>query len=1329
MRGVKFIYFSLILVLATATGFAQTVTTPPPGTIITQSSGINQAYAKAGGLTISHTNSSWPNYYTPCYTFSINDTLFSAINGFNNTPTGGPCSSMNNLVFNPGASNLAAGIVVFTGTTTYRYQNLSSAYVINSAIPVRATYTFSQPVTYYTNNRFVIPVTGNFSYTILFESFSPTNAQYTVGSGNTWTPSVDLFNHMITDPGNSICTAYEAGSYYSNVVQSITSNSGVFCAGNTINLTGGGTGNNVTYTWNGPNSFFSSGANATINNVSAPNGGVYIFTATNDLGCSDTSHVTITINQPPIATAGGTSVICVNSTATVSGASAQNGTINWTHNGSGSLTNANTLTPTYLPAPSDAGNTVVLTLHVTSNNSCAPAVANATFNIIIHGLPIAIDGTTSSGCSTSNINITSATAQFGTILWTHNGTGSLTNATSATPTYSPGPGDDGNTIILTLTVTSTNTCAPSSATAYHFLQITPLPQALAGGSVTICQNSTATVTGASAQYGTYSWSHNGAGTLTNGTTLTPTYQPVAADVGGIVTLTLTVVSNNACAPATSTADYSVIVQGLPIAQAGGSTTICVNSPTIVSGANAQYGSILWTHNGSGSLSNVTSLTPTYTPTSTDAGNTVTLTMTVNSTNSCAVSSATANYFIVVNQLPVATCTGGATICENGSFQVGTAFANFGSIAWTHNGSGTLSNPNSITPTYNAAAGDAGNIVTLLLTVTSNNACNPEFTEAYFNIAVNHLPFADAGGSTTTCMTSSAPVSGVIATYGNIVWTHNGQGNLTNSTSLGPVYQPSANDAGNTVTLTLTVVSTNACAPQTATDTYSIIVDSLPKANVSGSMVICENSNGTVSNATAVYGNPSWSSNGTGILINTNTLSPTYIPGPNEAGNDILLTLTVTSNNTCFPSTDESTFIIHIDSMPVAIVGPQDTICPGGSYILQGASALNGLISWTHNGTGTLLNPNMLNPTYQGTAADAGTTIDFVLTVTSNNSCFPTTATSTLQIYVEPSNNAPTISTDMLNHVSCFGANDGSIYVSIENGAAPFTYNWTPGNITTEDLLNVGPGNYSLTISDNHGCYGMQNFTISEPTEMQISPTIIPADCIGLFGRVGITVTGGTPNYSYLWTPTGDTTNNLIGIASGNYSVQVTDQNGCQLTENYFVGVVGTLNVIATPDIIDVNIGTPTEINVTGASDYTWYPGTDINCDTCSTILITPYQSNVFVVTGTTPNGCVGSDTVTINMFIDCSNLSIPSMFSPNNEGPQENNSFGLLGTYPCIESYQLMIFNRWGEMVFETIDYREQWDGNFKGKPQNSGVFAYRMLVKTIEGKEIKKTGNVTLVR
>ncbi|WP_300663625.1 gliding motility-associated C-terminal domain-containing protein [Fluviicola sp.] len=1311
--------------------FGQTPASPPPGTNITTSSATPFAYALSGGQTVTHSNSSWPAFNTNCYAFTINDTLFGAINGFNPAPSGGSCSGMTNLVYNAGSSNLASGTIVYTGTTSYRYRNISSTYVVNNAIPVRATITFSAPVTYYPNNTFVLPVTGNFSYHVIYECFSPTGAQYTSGASGTWTPAKTLFNNLVTDPNNSICVNFTPGSYTLNTVTASTAPTGIICQGGNIQLTGGGTGNNLSFNWTGPNSFSSSSPNVSINNASSGNSGTYSLTVTDDIGCSNTAQSVITVQQAPLASAGGTSVICVNSSATVSGASSANGTISWTHNGSGTLSNGNTLTPSYTPSSFDAGNTVVLTLTTTSNNSCAPASAQASYFVIVEGNPIAQDGASNSICSTSSFTVTSANASFGNVLWTHNGSGTLTNATTESPTYTPGPADNGNTVVLTLTVTSNTACAPGTAQSFHILNIVPLPEAISGGTATVCQNSPITVSGATANYGTISWSHNGTGTLTNSSAINPTYHPAAGDLGNIVTLIMTVTSNNACAPATASADFSITVQGLPTATVSSSATICSNSAATVSGVSASNGTYSWTHNGNGSLTNTASLNPVYTPTTLDAGNTVILTLTVSSNNACAPSSVTASYTIYVNHLPTAVVPGSTTICESTPFSVTGASFNYGTANWTHNGSGTLINGTSNSPIYIPGISDGGNTVILTLHVTSNNACSPTVISNQFNLNIQHAPVALAGGSTTVCVTSPAPVTGATATYGTISWTHNGGGTLANPTTLGPVYYPVASDVGNPILVTLTVTSNNSCAPQAASASYTITIDPLPSANAGGTATICSNGSGIVSGASASNGTISWTGNGLGVISDPTSTTPTYFPSAVEAGHVVTLTMNVVSNNACIPESNSATFTFVIDGPPsIQISDYYDTLCPGATKMIQGVTTQNGTSLWTHNGTGTISNGNTNSPSYTAGPGDLGNTVTLTLTVTSNNGCAPQTATSTIAVYVEASANIPNIDVIEWRNVRCFGDESGAISLTISGGTAPYSFNWNSGASTSQNLANIPQGIYYIDVTDDHGCLASDTFTITQPDELIYNSTMIPVDCSEISeGSITVTASGGAGPYKYYWPELSNDSNAISGIPSGNYALNILDANGCLLSDTFFLDTSGSLAVEATPNSMSVNIGTEIPFSVSGATNYEWTPNQFLSCTNCDAPVCTPSSSQTYIVTGSNPNGCTGTDTVVIQVFVDCDNLTLPNVFSPNNSGPEANNTFGLLGTLPCLETYQLLIFNRWGEQVFETQSTELSWDGTFKGKAQNTGVYFYRLDMKLVNGKDVKKSGNVTLIR
>ena len=147
----------------------------------------------------------------------------------------------------------------------------------------------------------------------------------------------------------------------------------------------------------------------------------YIRTVTSG-GCSDIStEVTVTVDASPTGTAGGTVTLCSLDPATVSGATVTNGTVLWTHDGAGSIIDATTLTPTYTPVAADIGNTVLLTMTVTSTTPCVPLVTpTATYTIIVNGAPVSpvnagIDDTVNFG---SSINLNATVTSIASWVWT-----------------------------------------------------------------------------------------------------------------------------------------------------------------------------------------------------------------------------------------------------------------------------------------------------------------------------------------------------------------------------------------------------------------------------------------------------------------------------------------------------------------------------------------------------------------------------------------------------------------------------------------------------------------------------------------------------------------------------------------------------------------------------------------------------------------------------------------------------------------------------------------------------------------------------------------------
>lgn len=234
--------------------------------------------------------------------------------------------------------------------------------------------------------------------------------------------------------------------------------------GQTLAINGGPLAN-TTYVWS---------TGETGNTIFVTSAGSYTVQAVSPGGCSSamSAPATVAIDLLPTATAGAPVTLCPNRTLTIGGATASNGTINWTVSGGGTLNSAGIINPVYTPSPGGAARTVILTLTVTSNNTCSPQIATAKQTINIQGAPTASISGSQSTCATGSITLAAgeANATNGTVSWTHDGAGTITNGTTLTPTYTAAAADAGKQITLTMTVTA----SPACATPYRVTDVYPV---------------------------------------------------------------------------------------------------------------------------------------------------------------------------------------------------------------------------------------------------------------------------------------------------------------------------------------------------------------------------------------------------------------------------------------------------------------------------------------------------------------------------------------------------------------------------------------------------------------------------------------------------------------------------------------------------------------------------------------------------------------------------------------------------------------------------------------------------------------------------------------
>jgi gliding motility-associated-like protein len=188
---------------------------------------------------------------------------------------------------------------------------------------------------------------------------------------------------------------------------------------------------------------------------------------------------------------------------------------------------------------------------------------------------------------------------------------------------------------------------------------------------------------------------------------------------------------------------------------------------------------------------------------------------------------------------------------------------------------------------------------------------------------------------------------------------------------------------------------------------------------------------------------------------------------------------------------------------------------------------------------------------------------------------------------------PVASTDVTD-VSCFGLNDGEIDLTITSGTAPFTYTWSNSQ-SSEDLIGLAPGTYTVSVIDDHGCSTTASAEISEPEVLQLSAEFNNVNCYnGNDGLIDLNVSGGTLPYSFTWS-NGAITEDLSGLSAGPYDVVVSDFNGCEISYNTTITQPDSLMIAAT--VIDANCGTANGtilIQVTGGNapyQFAWTNGT------------------------------------------------------------------------------------------------------------------------------------------
>lgn len=408
------------------------------------------------------------------------------------------------------------------------------------------------------------------------------------------------------------------------------------------------------------------------------------------------------------------------------------------------------------------------------------------------------------------------------------------------------------------------------------------------------------------------------------------------------------------------------------------------------------------------------------------------------------------------------------------------------------------------------------------------------------------------------------------------------------------------------------------------------------------------------------------------------------------------------------------------------VSANDTICVGKTITL---SASGGNVYQWQPATG------LSNPSSASTTAQPSVTTIYSVTITNNTITPACIKTLTTQVVVH---NTPTA-----NFSYSTNPCGGNAYFTNLSSTDVTQWDWSFGNGQVSNQTspivfynNGGTYTVNLIVSNIYGCKDTisKSLSISQPVNVSVNASTVI--CLG--NSYTLQASGG---FAYYWSPSQSLNSYTIAnpvatpSANTNYTVDISTINSIGDTCYYslFTSVnISTLSAaspsaLAIPDTIQKGQTAQLVAVISPGYNVQWYPPGAVSPNNNYTVSTAPTATTIYTVV-ITDGICAKTATVKIVVIDnDCleSDVFVPNTFTPNGDG---SNDVLYVRGYKIQELY-FAVYNRWGELVFETTDKTQGWDGIYKGKAADVGVFGYYLKVKCINGKEIFKKGNVTLIR
>lgn len=428
--------------------------------------------------------------------------------------------------------------------------------------------------------------------------------------------------------------------------------------------------------------------------------------------------------------------------------------------------------------------------------------------------------------------------------------------------------------------------------------------------------------------------------------------------------------------------------------------------------------------------------------------------------------------------------------------------------------------------------------------------------------------------------------------------------------------------------------------------------------------------------------------------------------------------------------------ITVNPLPNPFAGNDTVICKGRSVVIGKDSVSGNLYSWNSLPTG-------FSSTISKDTITASVTTTYFLTETIKATGCNKTDSVFITVKIPPGVNAG-------NDTSvCIGISSVSLNGNISGITK--TGQWTtlgsgtfsPSDTSLNVIYNLSSDDRKkdsviviLTSTNNDVCSAVYDSTTiymdSIPSVNAGKDTLI---CKG--SSILLHGSGGSVKSTYLWTP-GNTLNDstianpIATLSSATTYVLRIANRACARTDTLFIETQAP-SIYAGADVTITADKDTAMLIATGGISYVWNPGIGLNDSTISTPIAKPSITTIYIVTGMDSLGCKNTDTLIVTVLPnnECGELFIPDAFSPNDN--HKNDMFRVRMKTACIKDIVFDVYDRWGEKIYETTNVAEAtengWDGTYKGKKLNTGVFVFSVKVTFVNGGEVKKQGTFSLIK